>query len=495
MRYHLNNKVLLRQIFFSNSIISPRKSLLMAIGLILAGNLPAQQKNVLFIAVDDLKPIGGCYGQPEIKTPNIDRLAQKGFIFMNNHCQQAVCAPTRASLLTGKRPDYTKIWDLKTFIRDKNPDIITMPQYFKTLGYQTAAVGKVFDARSVDSHHDSLSWTRPYVSMKGSNVTGGGYIHETNRVSTECADVPDSVTLDGRVVAESARLLDELSVDDQPFFLAVGFHKPHLPFVAPKKYWDLYDRDSIPLASFRDKPEGAPTYALQPGWEVRSQYDDVPKDFKVPIPEEKQKELIHGYYACVSFIDQQIGLLIDHLDKKGLRDNTVIVLWGDHGWHLGDHDMWCKHTNYEQATRSPLIISFKEKMKGVSTAPTEFVDVFPTLCDLASVKIPNNIDGLSLVPLMKGKVDEVKPVAVSQFTRWPDRMGYAFRDARYRYIVWMKENYRSNQPFSKELIDAEELYDYETDPLETKNYANDPEYSVIKEEMLMKAQKFFKQQQ
>ncbi|MBI9063334.1 MAG: sulfatase [Marinilabiliaceae bacterium] len=488
-------KLFLEKKILSKLMLSSRKSLLLTLGLTLSYNVMAQQKNVLFIAVDDLKPIGGCYDRPEVKTPNMDLLAQTGFVFKNNHCQQAVCAPTRASLLTGKRPDYTQIWDLKTQIRDMNPDIRTMPQYFKEKGYQTAAVGKVFDLRSVDSQHDSLSWSKPYVSMKSSNVTGGGYIHETKRVSTECADVPDSVTLDGRVVAESIQLLDELSTDEQPFFLAVGFHKPHLPFVAPKKYWDLYDRDQIQLASYREKPIGAPGYASQPGWEVRSQYDDVPKDFKVPISEEKQKELIHGYYACVSFIDQQIGNLIAYLDEKGLRQNTVIVLWGDHGWHLGDHDMWCKHTNYEQATRSPLMVALGDNYIGQSSSPTEFVDVFPTLCQLAGVETPNDIDGLSLVPLITGELTSLKPHAVSQFHRNKVLMGYAFRNERYRYIIWLKDNYRSNQPYRSELIDAEELYDYTLDPLETTNQATNPEYSSIRQEMLEKAIQFFKEQQ
>jgi len=471
------------------------KLLLFSVGLILVCNAIAQKKNVLFIAVDDLKPMGSCYDRPDIITPNIDRLAQKAFVFKNNHCQQAVCAPTRASLLTGKRPDYTKIWDLKTLIRDMNPDIRTMPQYFKEKGYQTAAVGKVFDLRSVDRQHDSISWSKPYIAMKGSNVKGGGYIHEMKRVSTECADVPDSITLDGLVVIESVRLLEELSADDKPFFLAVGFHKPHLPFVAPKKYWDLYNSDSIKLASFRDKPEGAPEYALQPGWEVRSQYDDIPTDYKIPIAQKKQKELIHGYYACVSFIDQQIGNLIDYLDKKGLRDNTIVVLWGDHGWHLGDHNMWCKHTNYEQATRSPLIISLGDKYVGKTFAVTEFVDVYPTICALANVPDPGGLDGISLVPLMDGTVSSVKSFAVSQFHRNKVLMGYSFRNERFRYTLWLKDKYRSNLPFREELIDAEELYDYELDPLETKNQSSNPEYRTVRQSMLGKAIEFFNQQQ
>lgn len=450
-----------------------------------------KKRNVLFIAVDDLKPVGGLYGDNTVFTPQMDKLAQTAFVFENNHCQQAVCAPSRASILTGKRPDYTQIWDLKTFIRDKQPNVITLPQYFRSQGYQTAAIGKVFDKRSVDEQHDALSWSVPYVEAKGSSVVGGGYMQETQRVSTECADVPDSVTMDGRMALDGIELMQQLAANKEPFFLAVGFHKPHLPFAAPKKYWDLYDRENIKLAEFTEKAAGSPDYAYQPGWEVRSQYEDVPKDFEEPISIDKQKELIHGYYACVSFIDQQIGLVIDELDKLGIRENTVIVLWGDHGWHLGDHNMWCKHTNFEQATRSPLVIALDDKYVGTTTAPSEFVDVFPTICNLARVKTPDYIDGLSLKPLMKGKLSEVKPVAVSQFTRWPDRMGYSFRNKRYRYTVWMSENFRSGQAYDATLIDDEELYDYREDPLETKNLIGEADYLEVKTMMVEQSKRFF----
>ncbi|MCK5907581.1 MAG: sulfatase-like hydrolase/transferase, partial [Flavobacteriales bacterium] len=264
-------------------------------------------KNILFIAVDDLKPEMGCYGNDFIKTPNIDKLASQGFVMENNHCQQAVCGPTRASLLTGKRPDFTKVYDLKTLIRDKNPDVITLPQYFKSKGYQTAGVGKVFDLRSVDDLNDSISWTYKYKKVKGSSVRGGGYVYETNRVTTEAPVVADSLTMDGDVVRQSNAYLNKFAKEDKPFFLAVGFYKPHLPFVAPKRYWDLYKEEDIKLAEFREHSKNAPGYAFQPGWEIKSQYEDTPNDFSIDIPENQQKNLIHGYYACVSFIDQQIG--------------------------------------------------------------------------------------------------------------------------------------------------------------------------------------------
>ncbi len=453
------------------------------------------KKNVLFIAVDDLKPKLGCYGDTIIQSPNIDKLAAQGFIFRNNHCQQAVCGPSRASILTGKRPDYTRVWDLKTLIRDKRPDIVTMPQYFKQQGYLTAGVGKVFDLRSVDELNDSVSWSFPYKHVKGSNVKGGGYVFEKRRVSTEAPDVDDSVTMDAEVAREAIDYLKKFARDDQPFFLAVGFYKPHLPFVAPKKYWDLYDTSVVKLPPFQEHSKNAPAYAFQPGWEVRSQYIDVPKDPKIPIPENKQLQLIHGYYACVSFIDRQIGKVIDELDRLGLRDNTIIVLWGDHGWHLGDHNMWCKHTNFEQATRSLLIISAGKDRTGITDSPTEFVDVYPTICALSGVPLPDSLDGKNLTPLLEHKTGKVKDFAVSQFPRWPDKMGYAFRNNRYRYVIWMKNNFRSDkQPFDESLVDAEELYDYKTDPLETVSYAYDSTYADAKRRMKAMALKYFEEE-
>ncbi|ARV16851.1 hypothetical protein BTO07_06705 [Polaribacter sp. SA4-12] len=451
-----------------------------------------QPKNILFIAVDDLKPILGAYGNTVVKTPNIDKLAANGFVLENNHCQQAVCGPSRASIMTGKRPDYTKIWDLKTHIRSINPDIVTMPQYFKQNGYQTAPVGKIFDFRSVDRQQDSISWTHRYANLKRKNKE---YVNETTHISYEVLHIPDSATVDGMVATRSNHLLRKFSKEKKSFFLATGFHKPHLPFVVPEKYWDMYPIETITLPEFQKTPEGAPYYATQPSWELRGGYADFTKDYSVPISEAKQKKLIQGYYASVSFIDTQIGLVIDELDRLGLRENTVIVLWGDHGWHLGDHNMYCKHTNYEQSTRSPLIFSAGKDKIGKSNSPTEFVDVYPTLLELAGVKSPENLDGISLVPLLEGKVEKVKDFAVSQFPREDDKMGYTFRNKTHRYTIWMKDNFRSNQPFDASLVDAEELYDYEKDPKETKNLVKEEAYKTVKEDLKAQAIAFFKTQE
>ncbi|MGE9294768.1 MAG: sulfatase-like hydrolase/transferase, partial [Puniceicoccales bacterium] len=272
---------------------------------------------------------------------------------------------------------------------------------------------------------------------------------------------------------------DKLAQQDQPFFLAVGFQKPHLPFVAPKKYWDMYERDDFELAEYQQAPDGTPEFTLQPGWEIRGKYD-VPK--RGAFSDELQRELIHGYHACVSYIDAQVGKLLDALEQAGVADNTIGVLWGDHGWHLGDHSMWCKHSVYEQATRSPLII-FSPKQKdhgGRVLSPTEFTDIFPTLCELAELEQPNALEGVSLVPLMDDDSDAVREVAMSQYNRTPNGknlVGYTFRDERYRYTEWRVAP-GPNLPGGEEVF-AQELYDYELDPLETKNLIDSPEYAYV----------------
>lgn len=450
-----------------------------------------KKPNVLFIIVDDLKPMLGCYGDSLIKTPHIDKLASHGMVLTNNHCQQAVCAPSRASLFTGRRPDFTKVYDLKTQIRDKHPEVVTLPQYFKENGYTTAAVGKIYDTRSVDSCHDSLSWSLPYDLLEGSNPIGEGWIYSKERISTEAPEVEDSVMLDGKISQHGVALLRQLSKRSSPFFLAVGFHKPHLPFVAPKKYWDLYDRDDFKVARYQKKAKDAPGFAYQPGWELRSLYVDIPK--KGTIEEEKQLELIHGYHACVSFVDYQIGLLLEELANLGLDENTIVVLCGDHGWHLGDHNMWCKHTNYEQATRSPLILSYGSRYIGKNDSPTEFVDLYPTLCDIGGLGISDSLEGKSLLPILSSDRSSIKDYAVSQYHRNGNMMGYAFRDKRYRYVVWMKSEFKKDKllPYNDSLVVAKEMYDYQKDPLETKNIIDQKEYQSILRLMEARCHHFF----
>ena len=392
-----------------------------------AENKP-DKPNVLFIVVDDMRPELGCYGNKIVKTPNIDRIAARGMVFNHAYCQQAVCSPSRSSLLTGRRPDATRVWDLETHFRVALPDCITLPQHFKANGYYCAALSKVYhrgfeDGRSWNEPHwypngkaidtDPVDWTKQIVTKHAVTVQEysatakpdaedndkparrrngkEGKAGPAFEISPKTADeLPDGAT-----AAEAVKRLHALKSKREPFFLAVGFLKPHLPFVAPKEYWDLYDPDKIPLPAIDHLPEGAPEFAGHNNSELHN-YQGVPQGN--PIPADFAKTLRHGYYACVSYTDAQIGRVLDALDKEGLADNTIIVLWGDHGWQLGDHGLWHKHTNFELATRAPLLISVpKQKTAGQKCdAPVEFVDVYPTLADVCGLAIPAGLDGASL---------------------------------------------------------------------------------------------------
>lgn len=489
-----------------------------------------ESPNILFIAVDDLKPMLNCFGESQIVSPNIDMLAREGTLFGNNHCQQAVCGPSRASLMTGLRPDHTGIRDLKTRMRDVHPDILSLPQYFKQQGYTTVAFGKIYDPRCVGRKYDSVSWSFPYISdpdlkrpqgieepmfghyqktetrkrgqdllEEAANKGLLGYEQvkyglETLKPVVESADVPDNAYYDGIMIEHAISKLDELSKKDEPFFLAVGFKKPHLPFVAPSRYWDLYKRDSISLAGYRKMSRNGPKIAYHKSGELRS-YTGF-EFINDTIPDDQQQEIIHGYYAAVSYIDVQVGKIVDHLKTLGLAENTIIVLWGDHGWHLGDHNLWCKHSNFEQATRSPLIITAPGMPKNIRIdSPTEFIDIFPTLCELSGLPVPGNLDGVSLKSLIAGEKTEVKDFAVSQFPRGSEVMGYTIRTDRYRYTEWHGNSYLSQMPYNPDNIVGKELYDYQEDPLESINCLEDPVYSEVASELAALMVNFFKTQE
>ena len=491
----------------------------------------SSQPNILFIAIDDLKPTIGSYGDKLAITPNIDAIAKNGTTFLNNHTQQAVCGPSRASLLTGKRPDYTKVWDLKTKMRDMNPDILTIPQYFKQNGYETIGVGKIYDPRCVDNDRDKPSWSVPFINERELNYPKGykqpalgfyqkkknlariieiksealekniqkskinKYIRDRYKPPYEIGDVPDGAYVDGAITNKSLDLLDEIDTS-KPFFLAVGFKRPHLPFVAPRKYWELYNESEIEIAPYQKKSKNAVDIAYHKAGEMQSYKTPeityrLNNDGLLELDEKLQKKLIHGYYAATSYIDAQIGKIKDKLKQKGLDKNTIIVIWGDHGWHLGDHSLWNKHSNFEQATRSPLIIYDPRINKGLKiTTPTEFVDLFPTLSDLANLEIPKNLDGLSLRRQLEGDATTSKIYAVSQFPR-KNKMGYSFRTNDYRYTVWIN-NKKSTEPIYKEDIHAEELYDYKKDPLETENKINNKKYEKTKSTFQLLAARYFK---
>ena len=491
-----------------------------------------EKPNILFISVDDLKPTIGSFGDDFAVTPNIDKLSETSTVFLNNHTQLAICAASRVSFLTGLRPDKTKVWDLKTKMRDVNPDVLTLPEHFKNNGYQTIGVGKIYDPRAVDGGRDRRSWSVPFVTQNqltfsdGYSFPSGGFyqgkenravraklrqeaidkgVNNLNKYESERfkppyenADVPDGAYMDGAIANRAVELLDQMD-NTKPFFLAVGFLRPHLPFNAPTKYWNLYKEEEIQLAEFQTKSKNPVDIAYKGGWEINTykapgiEYIENDEGLLI-LPDDIQRKLIHGYYAATSYIDAQIGLVLKKLKEKGLDKNTIIVLWGDHGFHLGDHSQWTKHTNFEQSTRSPLLIKDPRINKTINVdSPTEFIDVFPTLCELAKLEIPEELDGISLKPQILGEQTTSKIFAVSQYPRHGNMMGYSFRTKRHRYTVWVN-NKKSSEPIYIEDIYAEELYDYTDDPLETENIIDNSEQLRIKTAFQTLAARFFNSQ-
>ncbi len=446
--------------------------------------------NVLFIAVDDLKPALGCYGDAAARTPNIDRLAARGTVFERAYCMQAVCAPSRNSLLTGLRQETLRIYDLGTNFRKRAPDVITLPQHFKQHGYQSHGIGKIFHVGH-GNHEDPASWSVPHFQAKSVDYAKPENRRQVTReeaffsnspadvsklprgAASESADVPDDTYADGKIAGEAISRLRSFKQNGEPFFLAVGFVKPHLPFCAPKKYWDLHDPAKLPVPERSTAPEGAPGFAPTNWGELRN-YAGIPGDGA--LSEELQRTLIHGYYAATSYADAQIGRVLDELEKQGLGENTIVILWGDHGWHLGDHGLWSKHDNYEQATRSPLVISAPGKKGGQHTrALAEFVDIYPTLTELAGLPRPNHLQGESLVPLIDNPGAEGKAAAFQVYPRGSREhgamLGHAVRTDRWRYVEWRKEDGTAA---------ALELYDLQSNPGETENVAMEAEHLDVR---------------
>ncbi len=464
---------------------------------------PATRPNVLFIAVDDMRCDLGCYGVSHVKSPNIDRLAASGVMFQRAYCQQAVCNPSRVSLLTGMRPDSTKVWDLVTEMRTVIPDVVTLPQYFRHQGYRAVAYGKLFH----NPFPDVASWDEPthnaqdvigyspanqqrlaeYRKAMRADGKPQAAITKMRGPATEIQEQPDEKNFDGKQTSDAIAKMNELAAGKTPFFLAVGFIRPHLPFITPKKYWDLYHRDRIPLATNGYLPKGAPAVAFGDRsfggfYELRGylDYADAPSPFERPLTEPQQRELKHGYYASVSFVDAQIGRLLDELDRLSLSQKTIVVLWSDHGWKLGEHGGWCKQTVYEIDTRSPLIIRAPEANANGNACHSlvEFVDIYPTVCELAGLQLPAHLEGKSLVPLLNDSQAKVKDSAFSQFPRkheGKDYMGYAMRTDRHRYVQWL-------DAVSGEVI-AEELYDHQTDPEENENIALRDEHRELQNKL------------
>ena len=457
---------------------------LLALGFLLTTALSASEAtklNVLFIAVDDLRPEVNASGSKLIKTPNLDRIAARGTTFDRAYCQQAVCSPSRSSLMTGRRPDSTRVWDLETHFRKALPEAVTVAQHFKNNGYFTQGMGKIFHGGFDDAPSWSVPWGTPkaptYASAEAqkqqadpANTNKKGKIKGP---ATESADVQDDTFVDGKVSLLAAETLTELKNKGQPFFLAVGMARPHLPFVAPKKYWDLYDPNAIYVPAFQKLPEGTPEFVGHNNSELKS-YSDVPDVGQVD--EATARHLRHGYYASISYMDAQVGLVLDALDKQGLAENTVIVLWGDHGWQLGEHGLWHKHTNFEIATRAPLLISMPgQKAAGRKSASlAEFIDIYPTLADACGLPKPKDIEGVSLRPVLDNADAKVRPVAISQYPRTDAGkalMGYSIRDDRWRLVLWRNR--------ADNTIHATELYDEVGDPHETVNVATRAEHAEV----------------
>ena len=497
---------------------------LIALVCLVPATLSAQQKkkkgpNVIFIAVDDLRPELGCYGNSFIKTPNIDRLAKKGMVFTNAYCQVAVCAPSRASITTGLRPDSTHVWVLGEKFRENMPSVVTIPQQFKKFGYHTISIGKIFHNHMPDSvsfdepdlrpaeyktidmvdrdpesfyYDDSLKAELAAKRLKrlekNPKIYANGWAYGR---SVESSDAPDDAFYDGAQTALAIETIDRVKNRKEPFFLALGYFRPHLPFVAPKKYWDLYDPMQIPMADNNYMPLNSPSMALYNQKEMTACYDleyvKAPPYFR--MPDSVARVLKHGYYACVSYVDACIGRLVDDLEKKQLLDNTIIVLWGDHGWKLGEHNGWGKQSNYQIDTRVPLIVYAPGAANaGKQTNElVELVDVYPTLCDLAGIQIPSFMQGTSFKKLMNEKEITWKEAVFSQFLRpaaeGSDKrnyMGYSMVTKNYHLVEWYYWDKQKKMP--GEFV-TRELYDLTADPQENFNIAIYPENKALAERL------------
>ncbi|MBI5395073.1 MAG: sulfatase [Verrucomicrobia bacterium] len=451
--------------------------------------MAAEKLNVLFIASDDMRPQLGCYGDKLVKSPNLDKLAARGMVFERAFCQQALCSPSRISLLTGRHPWTTRIYQIGPFLRETMPDVVTLPQHFKNNGYFTRSLGKVYHV-GID---DPPSWSVPPWHSKAPRYgpeaqalvkkqvaemkARGEVIPKTGKKlpifrgpAFEAPDLADADLLDGDTTREALAAMRELAAKpQQPFFLAVGFANPHVPWVAPKRYWDLYHAEDIPLPPNQFAPKNAPEFAAKSGDDFYW-YSNVPKD-RVITPE-FGRQCLHGYLAAISYVDACVGRLLDELDRLGLREKTLVVFWGDHGYYMGEHSWWGgKHNNYEGATRAPLLAALPgQKTAGQKTrALVEFVDIFPSLADLCGLPPSPGVEGTSFKPLLD---DPKRPWKKAAFSEYPKggNQGIAMRTDRYRYVEWKDK---------KGEIVARELYDHQADPQENENVAGKPEHAKV----------------
>lgn len=456
------------------------RAMLVLLGLCCSGSLqsaePARKPlNVLFIMADDLRVELGCYGSPAL-TPNLDKLAKRAVQFQHAYCQQALCNPSRSSMLTGLRPDTLKLWANGFHFREKMPDVMTLPLWFKENGYTTRNVGKIFHNWHTKEKGDPRSWSAPeflHFAMHGDDTPQiKTKVPENLAKAPRCEqiDVPDHAYFDGRVADEAIRVMGE--VKEKPFFLAVGFWKPHAPFNAPKKYWELYQREKLPRLNGA-RPQGAPEIAFHDGRELRG----IPPK-QVEFTAAESAEIRHGYFAGISFMDEQVGKVLAALDTNKLTDSTIVVFVADHGYHLGEHGLWAKTSCYELDARVPLMVAVPGTAHcGKKTdSLVELIDLFPTLNALCGLKSPGKLDGTSLVAILNNPMATVKAAALTQHPRpayydrtekgVPDAMGYSIRTARVRYTEW--RDWKTGK------VTASELYDHTRDTSELTNAIDRP---------------------
>ena len=446
---------------------------------------------MLLVLVDDLRPELGCYGSPRVKTPQIDRLAAKGMTFLRSYCQQAASSPSRSSLLTGLRPDTTRVYDQRTHFRAYRPNAVTLPEQFRNHGYTTTAFGKVFESAALDDRrswsiapwtpggpawrseeNDALSranWERLQRSGWRLAEESLGVADQSDATrSWHESEVAESELPDARVAVAAAGAIAQLK--DRPFFVAVGFQRPALPLVAPERFFDLYPKGVSDIPKAPDPPRDAPTFALHTSEEIRK-YDDIPQ--QGPIPLAKARELIRAYRACVTFTDSQIGMLLDALDRNGIADRTAVAIVGVSGSHLGELGLWNKNSNYEAATHTPLVVRApRQRNAGRKTeALVESVDLFPSLCAICDIPLATNMEGSS----WRGIFDDPKRLwKRAVFSQHPriipgvgPGMGYSMRTARHRYTEWSG----LDSPYK-----TTELYDYQHSHNELRNIANRPQH-------------------
>lgn len=430
--------------------------------------------NVLFIAVDDMNNDLGCYGQAQVQSPNIDRLAKMGVRFDRAYCQFPLCSPSRSSLMTGLRPGTTRVFNLQYHFRKGLPDVVTLPQLFKNNDYFATRVGKIYHYGNpgdigTSGLDDAPSWNQ-VVNPAGRDKTAlepeiTNYSPKRGLGSAMCflADQKgkDEEHTDGKVALEGIKLIEQHK--DKPFFIAVGFYKPHTPYVAPKKYFDLYPLEKIhmpkePEDSLKEVPK--PALSSTTPWPYFG------------VTNNQARECKQAYYAAISFVDAQIGKLLDAMDRNKLWDNTVVVFWSDHGYHLGEHGLWMKQSLFEESARVPMIVVAPgAKGNGKACARTvEFVDLYPTLADLAGLTPPKNLEGASLKPLLDDPARAWDRPAFTQVQRG-NFPGYSVRNERWRYIEWDDGK------------QGAQLYDHDADPHEFVNLVNDPKHAKVVEEM------------